>query len=113
MSDFHRTLNDISKHIDSNTLKNMKYMCRGVVVPAKMEEIKCPLDLLRELEECNKIYDGNVQFLISLLVTEKKFNLVDKLVPLNGLANETLQESLSLHAEQYYEQTPALNLQSK
>ena len=58
MSDFHRTLNDISKHIDSN---NMKYMCQGVVMPAEMEEIKCPLNLLRELEECSKIYDGNIQ----------------------------------------------------
>lgn len=109
MSDFHRTLIDISKCIDSNAFKHMKFMCRGVIMPAKMEEVKCPLDLLRELEECSKIYDGNVQFLINLLASEK----IEKLVPFNGLANETLQESLSLHAEQHNQQTPALNLRSQ
>ena len=114
MSNFYRVLNEVSKYIDTDTLNSMKYMCGNVVVPAKMEKVTTALDLLKELEGCGKIRDGDVQFLIDLLVSEKKPILVEKLVQFNYSANESLldQESLSLRSVwQQSQQQPALNPQ--
>ena len=71
MTKFHLVLNEIAKHIDTNALKSMKYMCKTFIKPAKMEKIETPLEFLAELEECGKIRDGDVQFLINLLKFEK------------------------------------------
>ena len=108
MNKFHLVLNEIAKHIDSDTLKSMKYMCRNFIMPAKMEKIKTPLELLTVLEEDYKIFDGDVCFLIDLLKSEKPA-LVKKLVPFNFAANESLQESMSFSERQQ----PTHNAQSK
>ena len=111
MDNFRRTVIDVSKHINSDTLKNMKYACKDFIMPAKMGEIKCPLDLLKELEECNKICKGNVQFLIGLLENEEKYDLAGKLAPFNHLTSETSQESF--YTEQHQQQpSSALSIQS-
>ena len=111
MSDFHRVLNELSKHIDSDTLNGLKYMCQDLFKPAKLEKITTSLMLLTELERCDKIHDGDVQFLIHLLQSEGKSPLVEKLLPLNYSANETVQETLSFCTEHHSQQQPVHNSQ--
>ena len=90
-------------------------MCGNDVVPAKMEKVTTPLDLLNELEVCGKIRDGDVQFLISLLDSENKPMLVEKLTQFNYSANESsFQESLSFRSESHQsQQQPSLNPHDK
>lgn len=82
-SKFHRTLIELSQHITSDVLENLKYMCQDVVFPSKMEKVITPLDLFRALEECGKISCNDTQYLIELLEAEGKSSLVKKLVPFN------------------------------
>ena len=109
MSDFHRVLNEVAKYIDSETLSSLKFMCKDLFKPAKLEKINTPLMLLTELEQCSKIRDGDVQFLIRLLESEEKSMLVGKLLQLNYSANETVQESLSFCTEHHSHQQPVNN----
>ena len=111
---FHWVLSDISKQINSDTLDRMKYKCRGVLSAMQMDKIKTSLDLLKELEECGKISDGDVAFLIQLLESEGKSKLVPTLLLYNyNVANETMQESLSFSPEEHSQQQPVRNSQGK
>ena len=109
MSDFYRVLNEVAKHIDSDTLNSLKFMCQNLFKPAKLETINTPLKLLTELERCGKIRDGDVQFLIRMLQSEGKSTLIERLVPLNNSAIETVQESLSFCTEHHSHQQPVHN----
>lgn len=84
-------------------------MCRDVFTVTQREKIKTSLNLLTELEECDKISEGNVIFLINLLEFEGKSKLVSALK--NYAANE--QESLPFPLEEYSQHQPAQNSQGK
>ena len=99
---------DLSKHIDTHTLDNLKYLCQDVVVPIKMEKVKTALDLFRALEECGKISKTDASYLATLLESEGKQHLAEKLVPYMGgqsEANKYNDSLLPLHHPQKFQQT--------
>ena len=99
-SKFNRTLIELSQHITSDLLENMKYMCQDVVLPAKMERVKTALNLFQALEECGKISINDTQYLMDLLEAEGKSKLVEKLRPFNnGVAIDMSQGSLMSYTD--------------
>lgn len=90
---FHRALIELSKHINSETLEDLKYLCQDVVPAAKMEKIKSARDLFQALEECGKISSNNVGYLVDLLEFEGKPQLANKLASFTG----------TMHQESYIE----------
>ena len=93
---FRLTLVELSKHITSDVLDSLKYICQDAVVPSRMEKVKNALDLFLALEECGKISMNDTQYLIELLEAEGKSSLVSKLTPFNhGMVTDMFPESLS------------------
>ena len=100
MERFHRTLIEVSRHITSDILDNLKYMCQDVVVPTRMEKVRTARDLFQALEECGKISINNTQYLIDLLEAEGKSHLITKLAPFNhGSVTDVFQETLSSYVD--------------
>ena len=108
MEPFRLLLMELSKHIDTSTLDSLKYLCQDVVVPAKMERVKTALDLFRALEECGKISKTNASYLATMLESEGKYHLAEKLAPYMGgesEANKYNDSLLPLNHPQKFQQT--------
>ena len=104
---FNQTLVDLGKCITTDTLEDLKYLCKDVVLPARMERVKRPLDLFQALEECGKISATNTQYLIELLEGEGNQKLAVKLAPFNrGIPtdHDMVQEALSSYNDVQYQQ---------
>jgi len=82
--EFRITLSHLSKHIDSSTLEDLKYLSQDVICASKLEKIKTPLNFFRALEESGKISMNDASYLAELLEAEKKFHLAEKLTPFMG-----------------------------
>ena len=93
MENYRLTLMEISKHITSDVLDSLKYMCQDVVVPARMERVKNARDLFQALEECGKISKNSTQYLIDLLEAEGKPHLAQRLMPFNNHGNVVMEMS--------------------
>ena len=105
--EFRRTLTHLSKHIDSSTLEDLKYICQDDIGAAKLEKVKTPLDLFRALEESGKISMNDASYLADILEAEKKYHLAEKLVPFRGghSSNSAFQEHpLSNNQPQHLQQ---------
>ncbi|XP_073515651.1 FAS-associated death domain protein [Phyllobates terribilis] len=78
MDNFPKLLLEISEKLDERELESMKFLCSKKIVKKKMEMIKSPLDLFRQLQELTDISEDDLTFLISLLTTINRFDLVKK-----------------------------------
>jgi len=82
--EFRRTLSHLSKHIDSSTLEDLKYLSQDFICAAKLDMVKSPIEFFQALEESGKISVNDVSFLADLLKAEKKFHLAEKLAQFMG-----------------------------
>ena len=64
---FRQTLMTISKHMSSEILVNLKFMCQDVVPAGDMEKIKSALDFFQALEKYGKISSENSDYLFTIL----------------------------------------------
>jgi len=107
-NEFRKTLSQLSKHIDSDTLADLKYLSQDVIGAAKMEKVNSPLDFFQALEQCGKISVNDASYLADLLESENKPYLAEKLAPFMGghSTNTIFQESLlSLNQPQHLKQS--------
>ena len=95
MGNFHQTLHELSSHISPDTLDGLKYLCQDALSEAQMNSVKTPLDLLSALEENGKISAGNIEYLVELLKSEGKSELVKRLS--YGSFNEICEETNLSH----------------
>ena len=73
---FHQTLHVLSSRISTDTLDGLKYMCQDVLSEAQMNHVKTALDLFKALEENGTISAVNTEYLVNLLMDERKPELV-------------------------------------
>ncbi|XP_077143067.1 FAS-associated death domain protein [Ranitomeya variabilis] len=81
MDNFHTLLLEISQKLDERELESMKFLCNKKIVKKKMEMIKSPLDLFRQLQELTEISEEDLTFLISLLKAINRLDLVQRVEP--------------------------------
>ena len=94
---FRHTLMKVSKHIDSEMLTHLKFVCLDVVPAAEMEKVNNALDFFQALEKCCKISAENSDYLFSLLEKVGGTNLAKRLTPFcSYAANEKNQDFSSL-----------------
>ena len=110
---FRKTLVELGKHITTETLEDLKYLCQDVVLPARMEKVKTARDLFLALEECGKISATNTQYLIELLEGEGKQSLAKTLVPFNrGIpTNHDMFQELSSYDDVQYQQQQQIRVE--
>ena len=74
--DFNSMLVDISKLLNDNDLKQMKFMCTDIIKRRDMEKVKTPLDLFTELQSREKLVRTDTVFLKKLLNKCEKQNAI-------------------------------------
>lgn len=80
----------ISKHMSSEVLTSLKFMCQDVVPAGDMEKIKNVLDFFQVLEKHGKICAENSDYLFKILEDVGATKLAKKLGPF--CSNDTYQE---------------------
>ena len=78
--DFRRCLNALSNQLSHQNLDDMKFVCKDHVPVARMERVRNPLDIFQALEERGKLAMNDTSFLVKVLVTIERSNLVSDLV---------------------------------
>ena len=76
MEFFRRNILELSRHISIDELEGLKYLCQDVLEETRMNNIKIPLQLFKALEECGKLSINNTEYLVDLLNSGGKSNLV-------------------------------------
>ena len=87
---FRQTLMTMSKHIGSEVLTSLKFMCLDVVPAGDMEKIKNALDFFQALEKHGKISAENSDYLFTILEHVGATKLAKKLGPF--CSNDAYQE---------------------
>jgi hypothetical protein len=88
--DFRRCLNGLSNQLSRQNLDDMKFVCKDHVPVARMERVRNPLDIFQALEERGKLAMNDTSFLVKVLITIERSNLVSDLIragfaPVNAL----------------------------
>ena len=66
---FRRALNRIGNHLSRQNFEDLKFVCKDVVAVARMERVRCVLDLFQALEERGRLAVDNLEFLAQALET--------------------------------------------
>lgn len=74
--DFNSMLVDVSKLLNDNDLRQMKFMCTDIIKRRDMEKVKTPLDLFTELQSREKLIRADTGFLKRLLNKCEKQNAI-------------------------------------
>ena len=76
---FRRCLNSISNQLSRQNLEDMKFVCKDHVPVSKMERVRSALDLFQALEERGKMSFSDTAFLVQVLLSVGRSNLVPEL----------------------------------
>lgn len=66
---FRRVLNRIGNHLSRQNFEDLKFVCKDVVAVARMERVRCVLDLFQALEERGRLAVNDLEFLAQALET--------------------------------------------
>lgn len=66
---FRRALNRIGNHLSRQNFEDLKFVCKDVVSVARMERVRCVLDLFQALEERGRLAVDDLKFLAQALET--------------------------------------------
>lgn len=66
---FRRALNRIGNHLSRQNFEDLKFVCKDVVAVARMERVRCVLDLFQALEERGRLAVNDLEFLAQALET--------------------------------------------
>lgn len=66
---FRRALNRIGNHLSRQNFEDLKFVCKDVVSVARMERVRCVLDLFQALEERGRLAVDELEFLAQALET--------------------------------------------
>ena len=78
--EFRRCLNRLSNQLSRQNLDDMKFVCKDHVPVARMERVRSSLDIFQALEERGKLSPTNTTFLVKVLVSIERSNLVSELI---------------------------------
>ena len=84
MNDFRGILWDISGHLTTVDVQELKFLCRDHIPPGRAQTITNAIELFLELENLGLLTDTKREFLASKLTTIRKRHLVDKLLGIQG-----------------------------
>lgn len=73
--EFREMLVIIAKRIDEYTLENLKFQCRDVIRPGRLERITAAFDLFNVLEEMDELSYDNIDFLLRVLKNVDRMDL--------------------------------------
>lgn len=76
---FRRCLNALSNQLSQQNLYDMKFVCKDHVPVSRMERVRSPLDLFQALEERGKMSADDTNFLVQILVSVDRSNLIPEL----------------------------------
>lgn len=77
---FRRCLNSIANQLSRQNLEDMKFVCKDHVPVARMERVRSALDIFSALEERGKLSMQDTSFLVKVLVSIERSNLVSDLI---------------------------------
>ena len=78
--DFRRCLNRLSNQFSRQNLDDMKFVCKDHVPVARMERVRSSLDIFQALEERGKLSMNDTSFLVKVLGSIERTNLVPDLI---------------------------------
>ena len=84
MNDFREILLDISGHLTTDDVKELKFLCKYHIPAGKAQGITDALDLFSKLENLALLTDKKREFLASKLTAIGKKHLGDKLLGIQG-----------------------------
>ena len=84
MNDFREILLDISGHLTTDDVKELKFLCKNHIPAGKAQKITDAIELFLELENLGLLTDKKREFLASKLITIGKEPLRDKLLGIQG-----------------------------
>lgn len=91
--DFRRCLNRLSNQLSRPNLEDMKFVCKDHVPVARMERVHSSLDIFQALEERGKLSSSDTTFLVKVLVSIDRANLVSELVSAGFAPQDALQKN--------------------
>ena len=101
MESFRRSIFELSQHITADKLEDLKYLCQDALGETRMNNIKTPLQLFKALEECGKLSINNTEYLVDLLNSGGKSNLVGLVFHGHGsVVNSIAEETRPSYNEQ-------------
>lgn len=89
--DFRRCLNRLSNQLSRQNVEDMKYVCKDEVPLSRMERVRNPLDIFQALEERGKLSMDNTAFLVKVLISIERSNLVSDLINAGFAPRDALQ----------------------
>ena len=89
--DFRRCLNGLANQLSRQNLDDMKFVCKDHVPVARMERVRNPLDIFQALEERGKLAMQDTSFLVQVLVSIERSNLVSDLINAGFARHDALQ----------------------
>ena len=84
MSNFRRILLNISGHLTTDDVKELKFLCKDHIPAGKAQKITDAIELFSELENLDLLSDKKREFLASKLIAIRKKHLGDKLLGIQG-----------------------------
>ena len=91
--EFRRCLNRISNQLSRQNLEDMKFVCKDHVPVARMERVHSALDIFQALEERGKLAVSDTAFLVKVLVSIERSNLVMDLITAGFAPRDALQQN--------------------
>lgn len=89
--EFRRCLNRLSNQLSRQNLEDMKFVCKDHVPVARMERVRSSLDIFTALEERGKLAMSDTTFLVKVLVSIERSNLVSELISAGFAPRDSLQ----------------------
>ena len=84
MNDFREILLDISGHLTTSDVQELKFLCRDPIPAGRAQKITNAIELFTELENLGLLTDKKREFLASKLIAIRKKHLGDKLLGIQG-----------------------------
>ena len=91
--EFRRCLNRLSNQLSRPNLEDMKFVCKDHVPVARMERVRGSLDIFQALEERGKLSSHDTTFLVKVLVSIERSNLVPELISAGFAPHDALQQN--------------------
>jgi hypothetical protein len=91
--EFRRCLNRLSNQLSRQNLEDMKFVCKDHVPVARMERVRSSLDIFQALEERGKLSSTDTAFLVKVLVSIERSNLVSELISAGFAHQDALQRN--------------------
>ena len=94
--EFRRCLNRLSNQLSRQNVEDMKFVCKDHVPVSRMERVMSSLDIFQALEERGKLSHTDTSFLVKVLVSIERSNLVSELVSAGFAKPDSLQRQQAL-----------------